>query len=157
MARTVTDAFIAACNAPQTDEGLIILVSITHDEIPDVIRVNNSGATIDSRGELFYACPIEITLSDDSEDRPPQVKLIVDNVDRAMVAAVRDIITPPIVKLEIVKMSDYDTVEAVFDGFEMRTVDYNAHTIEATLTLDNIYSEPACAYGFTPTFFPGLF
>jgi hypothetical protein len=74
-----------------------------------------------------------------------------------MVAAIRDISTPPTVDLELVKISDLNYVEAEFTNFQMRSVDYNALTIEGTLTLEGLFQEPAVAFCFSPSYFPGLF
>jgi hypothetical protein len=157
MSRDVSAAFIAACNAAETSEGFYVLITIDADELPDSIRLNNSGTTFVSRGNTFYAFPIQVTLSDDSEDSPPQAKLIIDNIDRTMVAAMRSISTPCTVMLEVVKHSDLNTPEAVLTDFQIREVTYNALTIEGTLSLEALFSEPAVAYDFTPTYFPGLF
>lgn len=157
MSRSVTNAFIAACNAPVTDEGLLVLITIDHDDLPDPIRIVNNGANVVSNGETFLACPVQPTLSDDSDDRPPQAKLVMDNIDRTIVAAVRSIVTPPTVTLQLVKISDLDTIEAEFTDFQMKEVNYNQLTIEGTLTLEGLFSENVVGYSFTPGLFPGLF
>jgi hypothetical protein len=157
MSRDVSSAFISACNAAETGEGLYVLITIDHEDLPAPIRLNNSGANLVSRGETFLASPIQVTLSDDSEDRPPQAKLVMDNIDRTMVAVLRSISAPCTVTLEVVKDSDLDTVEAEFTDFQMREVTYNVLTIEGTLTLEALFSEPAVGWTFNPTYFPGLF
>lgn len=156
MSRDVTNTFIAACNAATTDECFVLLIRIEHPDFPVPILLNTSGWDIISNGDYYQPCPVQVTLSEDSSDRPPQAKLVVDNIDRTPVAAVRSITSPPIVDLSVVRASAPDVVEASFPGFEMRKVDYSTLTIEGTLTLDNLYSEPSCAYSFTPAYFPGL-
>jgi len=155
--RNVTDAFIAACNAQTSDECFILLVKIYHDDLSAPIYLNTSGENQVSNGIAYLACPMEITLAEDNDKRPPQIQLRIDNVDRTPVAAVRSITTPPTVDISLVKYSDLDTVEASFTGFTMREITYDVLTVEGTLIPENIYSEPACAYTFTPTHFPGLF
>ena len=157
MSRSVTNAFIAACNAQETGECFIVLVTIDHEGLIEPIRLNTSGENQVSRGETYLACPIQPALSQDSDDRPPQARLVMDNIDRTIVAAVREIATPPTVTLELVRASEMDAVEASFEGFEMREVSYNALTIEGTLTLEGLFQEPAIAYTFSPSYFPGLF
>jgi len=160
VSRDVTNAFIAACNASETGEALIVLVTIDHPDLPAPIYLNNSGENLTSRGHLFLACPFQPTLSEDSDDRPPQAKIIIDNIDRTMAAAVREAAVggvAPSVNLELVLASAPDTVEAAFTDFEMREVTYNALTIEGTLTLEGLFKEPACGYTFSPTYFQGLF
>lgn len=158
--RDVSLDFIAAVNAQETDEAFIILVTIEHPDLPEPIYLNNSGANLVSRGHTFLALPFQPTLVEDSDDRPPQAKLIMDNLDRTLVVALREAAAggdAPVVALEVVKASDPDLVEAAFTDFEIREITYNTLTIEATLTLESLFQEPACGYSFTPTHFPGLF
>jgi len=125
MGRNVTGAFIAACNAANTDECFIVLVTVEHSELAAPIRLNTSGENQVSNGDTYLACPIQVTLSEDSEDRIPQAKLVMDNIDRTIIAALRSITTPPTVTLQIVKASDPDTVEMELTDFEMRTITYS--------------------------------
>jgi len=80
MSRNVTAAFIAACNAQQTDEAFIMLVTIDHDDLAEPIRLNDSGENQVSNGETYLASPIQVTLAEDSADRLPQVKIVMDNI-----------------------------------------------------------------------------
>ena len=155
--KTVSAAFIAACNAQTTDDGLIVLIIIENSDLPEPIRLNGSGANVLSNGHTFLACPIQPTISDDSEDRPPQAKLTLDNIDRRLVAAVRAIRSPLLVTLQLVKISEPNHIEAEFTDFAMKEVTYNALTIEGTLTLEGLFAEPAIGFSYTPSYFPGLF
>jgi hypothetical protein len=157
MSRTVTNAFIAACNAQETDEVFIILVTFDHSILSEPIYLCNNSVNIVSRGKEFLALPMEITLSDDSDDRPPQAKIVFDNIDRRLVEIVRSIESPPSVSLEIIKLSDPETVEVELTDFILRGVDYNTLTIEGTLSLEGLFLEPAIGFSFTPSYFPGLF
>jgi len=164
MSRNVSLDFIAAVNAQETDEAFIVLVTIDHPDLPAPVYLNNSGANLASRAGLglgpFLACPFQPTLSDDSDDRPPVAKLIIDNIDRDLVAMIRDAAAggnAPVITLEVVKASDPDMVEMELTDFEMREITYNSLTIEATLTLEGLFKEPACGYSFSPTYFEGLF
>jgi hypothetical protein len=164
MSRDVSLEFIAAVNAQETDEAFIVLVTIEHPDLPAPVYLNNSGANLESRAGLglgpWLACPFEVTLSDDSDDRPPQAKLIIDNIDRGLVVAIREAAAggdAPVITLEVVKASAPDLVEMVLTDFEMREITYNSLTIETTLTLESLFNEPACGYSFTPSYFSGLF
>jgi hypothetical protein len=160
MSRDVSLDFIAAVNAQETDEAFIVLVTIDHPDLPEPVYLNNSGANLVSRTIPFLACPFQPTLSDDSDDRPPQAKLVIDNIDRTLVASLRLAAAggvAPVVTLELVKASAPDVVEAAFTDFEMREITYDSLTIEAILTLEGLFKEPACGYSFSPTYFSGLY
>ncbi len=160
MTRDVSLAFIAAVNAQETSEAFMVLVTIREGGLAAPVYLNTSGANVVSRGNTFLACPLQATLAEDSDERPPQAKLVMDNIDRMLVAAVRAAGAAglvPVVDLELVKASDPDLVEASFTDFEMRDISYDALTIEATLTLESLFQEPACGYSFSPSYFSGLF
>jgi hypothetical protein len=157
MSRDVTNAFIQACNAQQTSEGIVILVTITDDESDKPIYLNNSGQNFKSRGNTYLACPIQATLSEDMDDRPPQAKLVMDNIDGHLIAIIRSITTPPTIMLEVVRFTEPDIVEMQLSDFQMKEINYNNLTIEGTLTLEGLFQEPAVMYNFTPSYFPGLF
>ena len=157
MSRDVTSAFIEACNAQQTDDGLAVLITIEHPGLPAPIYLNGAGSNVESRGNLFLACPVQVMLSEDSDDRPPQAKLSIDNISREITIALRSIITPPTITIEIVKLSDPETVEMALEDFEMKEVTITTLVIEGTLTMEGLYQEPAIKYYFTPSMFPGLF
>ena len=161
MARNVTDAFIAACNATESDEAFIILVTIEYKTdvagAKEYIYLCNNGEAVISRLKTFLALPMQITLSDDSDDKPPVAKLVLDNIDRRLVEIIRDIEIPPTITLEVVRISAPDTVELYLSDFILKSVDYNALTIEGILTLEGIFSEQAIGFSFTPSYFPGLY
>jgi len=161
MRPNISLAFRQGANAQYNPDGIYILVTVTHPEIEETHRLTNAPVNIVSRegagGGLFLAIPMEPTLSEDSDDRPPQAKLSVANVDRRLVTVLRSTNKPPNIKLEIVKISDPDYVEAELDNFTMRDVEYDALTIQGTLSLEALFDEPAIDYCFTPTIAPGLF
>ena len=159
MARNVTDAFIAACNATESDEAFIILVTVEYETpgVTESLYLCNNGETVTSRGIDFLALPMQITLSDDSDDRPPVAKLVLDNIDRRLIEIIREIEIPPTITLEVVRTSAPDTVELHLSDFTLKSVDYNLLTIEGTLTLEGLFSEQAIGFSFTPSYFPGLY
>ena len=157
MSREVTNAFIAACNAQQTSDGLITLITIEHPGLSETQYLNDSGANVASRGNTYLACLIQAMLSEDGDDRPLQAKLVIDNIDRTIAEALRSTITPAIITLELVKISDPDTVEVSLADFKLKEVVINTLVIQGTLTLEGLFQEPAIKYYMTPSMFPGLF
>lgn len=157
MSRSVSAGFKEAVFAQETGEVFLILVTITHTDLPDPIRVVNNSENINSRGQTFIAYPFEITLPTDTENGNPRATLKIDNVDREIVRAVRTIQTAPTVTLEIVMASDPDVVEIEFPDFQLQDVNYNSLTVEGTLGLEQFLAEPFPGDLFSPANFPGLF
>ena len=157
MRPNISPAFRQGANAQNNPDGVYLLLTITHEELQETHRLTNAPVNVVSRGNTFLALPMEPVLAEDSQDRPPQAKITIANVDRRLVTALRSTIAPCRVKLEVVKISDPDYVEAEMDHFTMRNVDYDALTIQGTLSLEGLFDEPVVDYCFTPTIAPGLF
>jgi hypothetical protein len=154
--RNVSLSYRRAVNAQQTGEGIYVLVTIDHGDLPEPIYLNNSGANLESRGITFLACFMQVTILDDDPDKSPQAKLIISNIDRRMVDALRSTVVPCQITLEIVLDSSLDTVEASMTNLEMRDINYDAMMIQGNLTPLKIRSRQAIDYLCTPSSCPGL-
>ena len=157
MARSISLTAKQAINAPETSEAFIILLTIDHSDLAAPIRVSSDAVDTVSRGNSFVAFPFDLSLPDDTDDRPPRAKLKIDNVDRRIVQSIRTSSSSPSVLIEIVRGSDPDTVEAAFPDFQMRDIGYDALVVEGALTLEELTGEPYPARIFSPAAFPGLF
>ena len=154
--RTLSPAALQAGFEQQTDEVFLVLLQITHPNLPDAIRVVNNNENVTSGGALYVAYPFEIELPGEDSDQPPLARLRIDNVDRLLVATVREIATPPQITIRVVLASQPDTIELQFQGLTMRNVTYDAATISGELVFEQILVEPVATV-MTPSKFPGLF
>lgn len=157
MARSISLTAEQAINAPETGEVFIVLLTIDHADIDPPIRVSSDAVDTMSRGNTFVAFPFELSLPDDTDDRPPRARLRIDNVDRKIVKAIRSINSAPSVLIEIVRGDDPDTVEATFPDFQLREIAYDVLVVEGALTVEELEGEPYPARVFSPADFPGLF
>ncbi|MGO7750491.1 DUF1833 family protein [Rhizobium ruizarguesonis] len=167
MSRNVSTTFIAAANAQETDEVVICLLTVTHDDLEAPIYLSSNATTrlsedplvygTESRGEQYFYLPFEFTLPDDQSDNPPRVQLKMDNIERSLVSVLRSFATPASVLMEIVLASDLDLVEITMPALQMSDVAIDDHTVSATLVADALINEPHPAGQFTPGSFPGLF
>lgn len=166
MARNLSPGFLAGLYAQETDEVVVCLLTVTHDDLSEPIYLS-SDATVRlsddplvygtmSRGYEFLYLPFEFTLPDDKSDSPPRVQLAIDNTDRELVAQLRSFSTPASVKVELVLASDLDTVEVQLPALQLSDVTLS-ETISATLVADGLINEPHPGRQFTPGSFPGLF
>lgn len=146
-----------AVYAPESDEVFLVLLTIDHDSLDEPIRVVNNLEKITSRGEEFIAFPFDISLPDDKEDAPPRARLAIDNVSREIGQAIREIVGPPSVMIEVVMASAPDTVEASFPNFLLRNVSYDAAVVSGELMVEDLTREPFPARKFTPGAYPGVF
>jgi hypothetical protein len=157
MSRNISLSARQALYAQETDEAFLILLTIDHDSLDVPIRVSSDAVDTNSRGNTFTAFPFDLTLPDDDDNRSPRARLVIDNVDRQIVLAVRALESAPTVLMEIVRAADPDTVEARFADFRLTNVTYDARAVEGDLTVEDFTAEPFPAHVFSPSLFPGLF
>lgn len=108
MTRTLSTSFRQATEALFSNVAQIVFLTITHDDLVDPIYVvNNTQDMIrNDTGQVFIGFPFDIQILSDDE-QSPQAQLAIQNVDSGIGAAIRDLVTPPRLKIEIVQSSDY--------------------------------------------------
>ena len=157
MSRNLSASTRQAIFAADSTDAFVILLTFEHDSLIEPIRVSSDSEDTVSRGQAYIAYPFDLTLPDDDEGRAPRARLVIDNVDRQIVATLRNLATSPVLTLEIVRAAAPDMVEAVFHDFRLRNVRYDSHVIEADLTIEDFTAEPYPAGSFCPSLFPGIF
>lgn len=157
MSRSLSSVAKSAIFAQETGEVFLLMLTISHATLTAPIRVVNNTENITSNGNLFTAFPFMLTLPDEREDQPPRMHITIDNVDRQIVQAVRNMTSPPTIQLDVILASQPDTLEASFPGFTLRQANYDVLTVEGDLTLEDVVLEPFPALSFAPQTFPGLF
>ena len=167
----VSLAFRQAAYAQETGRVIIALITISHEDLADDIRISSDPTqeltefTTDtdkvygtvSRGQTYLFLPVAITLPNDSEEGPGEMKLQIDNVHRDYMTTIRSIFTPAEVTVELLLDDDLDTVEAQWPAFELCNIEYDATVITGTLKLETYDTEPFPAGTFSPAYFGGLF
>ena len=163
--RSVSNALKNAAYASQTDEAFLTLLTIDHETLDEPIRVTTdpfetltSGVKgVVSNGIEYIALPFEITFPDENEDQLPRARLTIDNIDRSIILAVRQINSPADMNIKIVLASDPDTVEAEIKNFQLRNISADALTVQGELTTIQFDGEPYPAGRFTTSEFTGMF
>lgn len=154
MSRALSSAARASLYEQASDEVWLELVTIDHEDLSSPIRLVGNSEDVVSNGETFTACAFPpIPLPSDGQD----VTFIVDGVSQTILAAVRSIVTPITITLEVVLASDPDTVEAGPFQFQSRKFVFKAGTIEFSLAYEPLLQEPFPAFTYTPIDYPGLF
>jgi len=152
-----SSVFKAAAFAQETAEVPLVLLTITHADLPAPIRVVNNHTDIVSNGNTFQAFPFEIDLPDVGAGAPPRVTLRIDNVDRQIVDSLRAISSPFELQIDVAVASQPNTIEASFSGLKAIRAVYDALTVEAELGFEDVLNEPYPGDSFTPARNPGLF
>ena len=157
MSRAVSSLTRQALFAAETGEAFLVLLTLDHPDLAVPIRVTNDAVTTTSRGDSFVVFPFDLVLPDDQDNRPPRAKLVIDNIDRQIVQAIRSLSSAPTVLIEIIRAAAPDTVEAQFVDFRLTNVSYDVQRVEGDLTIEDFTAEPFPAATFSPSWFPGLF
>lgn len=157
MSRTLSLAMLTAMFAQETQEAVLVLLTISHPKWVDPLRAVMNGEDVSSRGNTFTGYPFDIIVPDDTGDRPPQAQLTIDNVSREITHALESTISPVSITIEIVLSSTPNTVEISWSNLTLKEVKYNAQTITGTLVYEDLSRETFPKSCFTPTYFPGLF
>lgn len=157
MSRVISTTARSALYGSETDEVFVILLTLDHADLAEPVRVCSDAVDVESRGETYVAYPFSLSLPDDEDNKSPRARLVIDNIDRQIVAVLRGLETAPSLTMEIVRAADPDTVEAAFEDFKLARVTYDSHVIEAELTIEDFTAEPYPAASFSPSLFPGIF
>ena len=155
--RSVSTLMQQAMYASSTEEVVLLLLKISHQNLVAPIRVVNNFEPIASQGYTWTAYPFEITMPSESDDQIPVMILKIDAVDRQIITVIRSLQGPPEITLDVILAAQPDIVEASVQGFKMKSVSYDNLVVEAELRLEEILSEPFPQHAFTPALFPGLF
>lgn len=162
---------IRAMYSSETDEQLITLLTISPSSGSTVRLANgftgriNSLTTdeeviygVTSRGNNYIFIPMEISLPQEDDSGVGDCTITLNYITADIIALVRQNLTKATpVTIELVLSSTPGTVEAVFTGFKIVNVTYDATSITFTLSVINYNREPFPCYNFTPNYFPGLF
>jgi len=154
---TVNNNLLNALAGQETSEAILLLLTISHDDLSPSIRVTSDAVLTTSNSNQFLPYPFRLTLPDDPEKGFSSGKLIIDNVSRDIVVAIRSISTPPLAIIQLVLGSDPDTIYVEFNDFKLANITYNALSVTADLVLDHFIHEPFPGTRLTPSNFPGLF
>jgi hypothetical protein len=155
MSEISADA-LAAMFAQETDEVFLMCVMIEHDDLAAPIRLVRNTEAIERGGETYLPFPFELELPSDVEDQLPHVQLVIDNVDRTIVRAIRPLKGKALVTVDVVLASSPDTVERGPFELKLQSVDYNALTVSGELAYEDTLNAAYPKDQFTPINSPGL-
>lgn len=146
-----------AINAPETDEVFLVLLTIEEDSLPEPIRVVHNHEDIVSNGETYLAFFFGLELPEERGETMSGSRIVIDNVDRQIVDAVRRAVGRPQLTLEVVLASDPHTVEAGPFVFVLDNVEYDATTVTGEAVFEEIINRRCPAHTTTPWTNPDAF
>lgn len=135
------------------------LLTVTHADLEDPIRLVQDTADLDSRGETFTAAAFRVAPPDDRDGGLPRASVTFDNTAGSTLAALVEAAgggKGASVLLEQVRRSAPDTVEWALT-LELADVAVTMAEVSGTLGYEDVLNRSAVALSYRPSVAPGLF
>lgn len=166
MSRSVSSAARTAMYAQQPEEVFVLLLQI--DTGGEPIRVALDSENLDSKitvdgvdthssAVTFVGGFFGIELPEEAGENISNVRISIDNVDRVIVAAIRQATEPPEVRLWVVLRSSPDLVEAGPYYLVLENATYDEMMVTGELSFEDVTNRRFPAHEYTPFSTPGLF
>lgn len=164
----ISENFRRAAFSQETDVAVIVLLTLSTEDLPDDIRVCNVPVQkfpelgvnvygLVSNNKQYLFLPFDIELPQDDKTGAVSAKLTIDNVNRQIVQYARETKKPINVTVQVVLSNNLDYVEFESTDFKLTNVNYNGFSVSGDLSIDYLGLEPFPCGRFTPSGFPGLF
>jgi hypothetical protein len=162
------------------DDVKIMLMVITHPDMPEVLRISGDNADIleilppavplrgtrskwqapltraDPLGEKFYFVALSAVLPGEQDDAPAGASIIIENTSRRVIKLLRSFTGHADMKLAIVSAEDPDSPEQEWHEMKLISAE-GVNEINLTFSREPISSEPWPVGRFNRIEFPGLY
>ncbi|GHU34210.1 hypothetical protein AGMMS50256_27510 [Betaproteobacteria bacterium] len=146
---------LAATSAP---EAPIVLLEITHPDLPTPVRVVNDSENITCNGLEYIACPFRCLLPDDIENQLPKATLAVDNVGRELMYWIETSAGGYGAQARFMQVMRSRPDQVEYDiTLDMSNVKATSTQVTADLGYENIFTRPAITMRYDPFTAPGVF
>lgn len=153
---TMSTAAKAALFAQETDEALIVLITLNQPSWAQPLRLAQWDQDVTSRGNVYLGARVEVVLPEMGRDGVGPGKLALRVVTADLIALIRTINGPIEVTLEIVRAADPDTVELPAQVLEVAEIPWTMNEIEMPLVFADLATQRYPADIMGPAIFPGL-
>jgi hypothetical protein len=157
-----------AMAAAETDEAFLYLITISHDDLEEPIRVvaalRENQTNVVSRGDTYLAYPLEIAFPSAESGSRSRTRVRItaindpEHPENDFVLILRNLQgRGPTVTLETVLYSQPDTVERTAPDMVMETVDTDLVVIEGDLAYEDVLTQRFPKDSYNPGDFGGVF
>ena len=155
--RDLSNNAILALTADSTSEVCLPILAIKHEDLPETLYFVRNLEQVISNGHTYLPCAFDINLPSEKDEAISNAMLTIDNVDRAIVTAIRSISSPPSITLSIILADSPDVLEIGPLEFILRNITYNVQTVSGELVFEDRLFMNIPGDSFDPFLFPGLF
>lgn len=158
MPRTLSSEAFRQMFAQEQTDTFLMCVTLEHADLPAPIRLVKNDKPITRASGTFQACYFDLPIPEDSSDGPPQVQLVIDNVNQAIARSIRTLNGRVKVTLEVVLGSQPDVVEVGPHVLWLLSSTYDARKVSGTLGFeDDILNQAFPSLTYNPENTPGIF
>ncbi len=156
MSNNISPQLLAQFYGQNSDDPLLMLVTVTHPSFSPIRLVNNTEDIV-SRSQTYTAFPMLITPPVDDGETAREVAIEFDNVSLELIAEFRQITSPADIRIEVVLASSPDQVQISYEELKLRNISYDKQRIRARLYMDSFLNVELTSETYGATNFPGLF
>ena len=157
MANQLSPEMMLQIFSQRSNDPFLTLLTLSHEDFSEDIRLVNDVQDIVSRGLTFTAFPFKLTLPKDDGEVSREVSMEFDNVGMELIGPIRSVTSAINVKLEMVLASIPDDVQMSFEELTIQNISYSAKRVSAKLFLDTFLNTEMTSEKYLPSNFPGLF
>ena len=149
---------IAAALSQTVDQTFVFLLEINYGEEQQNLRFAANYTDITHNGEVYIAKPFRFTMPTDSATRPPQARLVIEDINRVLAAQFRPTEKPPELTLTFIRVEEPDVVEGVVRDLLLKNMSISVEgVLSCDVVWDSLVAEPYPIHRYDPALFPGLF
>jgi hypothetical protein len=153
-----SERYRRALGAVSSGDLIVVLLEITHPDMPSPARVVRDTQNLVSNGEVFVACGFDFQFPDDRGSQAPRAEIVVDNVSRELMEWIEASRggRGAEVRMMVVLRETPDVIEADY-RLGLVNMKVNMAAVTAELGYGNLLDLPAVAVRYDPSTAPGLF
>jgi hypothetical protein len=155
--RTIGTTAMKGLLAQSTELVFIDLIQVDHEDLPEPLYFCANTVDFVSGGHTWIAAPIRLELPQEPSDQVPTARLSVANVDRILIAAIRQLQSPPTITAKIVHDVFPNAVQYGPVSMRALSVQYDRDMIVFELGFDSLTNEPFPFLTLSPAHYPGMF
>lgn len=153
-----SERYKRALGAVSSSDVAVVLLEISHPDMPEPARVVRDTQALVSNGNMFIATGFDFTFPDDRGGQAARAELVVDNVGEELMSWIEASKggRGAEVRLMVVLRATPDVIEADYRlGLERIVVDQ--WKVAGELGYGNLLDLPAVAVRYDPSTAPGIF
>ncbi|MEP7211139.1 MAG: DUF1833 family protein [Alphaproteobacteria bacterium] len=152
-----TQHFLEQAASDNADDPFLILLTISHADLPEPLKFVRNFTDIVSREETYTRFPFDFAPPGDGDTGATAARVIIDNVDQRIVQTVRALTSAPQLLAELIVASVPDAPEETYPLFKLQAVTGDRYTLSGDLVVSDDDAEPLTRFTYTPSLAPALF